>query len=406
MASPKPYRTAGALSALLEYYPLRHLPVTILFWSISNIAFAAPDDDRLNDIEDAIERIEERIGSRSVAQGFDALQLTIGGFLHSALTNVDTDDGNATSFNRQIFELLIRAKLDENWSAFIAQAFIRESDILYRGPEQRTDPAFDIAVKSPTVIAWANYSSSNAANYQFGRFITPHGIINIEHFPATLLDTEQPQFLRPFGGQTIFPNFVTGAQIHGQIFLGKEGANIIQYHLYSGSFSGIDEEIIFGARTALSLGNTGVTLGLNTSNGARLESYSRTFDSGTGLWTKTSNPKSDYTMVGADVLIDKGALLWKNEIYKTSEDFGGNKKAYYSQPAFRITPQWTIFYRYDFLDNGSGTGDTIENMLGINHTPRSNIRLRATLTDKKFKAGSTTQEADATIYQISATLSF
>lgn len=405
MTPPKSYRTAGILRALSGNYALKYLPVALLLCSASNTTFAA-DDDRLNDIEDAIERIEERIGSRSVAQGFDALELTIGGFLHSALTNVDTDDGSATSFNRQIFELLIRAKLDENWSAFIAQAFIRESDILYRGPEERTDPTFEIAVKSPTVIAWANYSSSNVLNFQFGRFITPHGIINIEHFPATLLDTEQPQFLRPFGGQTLFPNFVTGAQIHGQVFMGEEGANVIQYNLYSASYAGTDEEFIFGARTALSLGNTGVTLGLNASSGARQESNTRTFDTGTGLWVKTSNPGSDYTMAGADILIDKGALLWKNEIFKTSEDLGGNKKAYYSQPAFRISPQWTVFYRYDYLDNGAGTGDTIENMVGVNHSPRSNIRLRATITDKKFKAGVATQEADANIYQLSATLSF
>lgn len=381
---------------------LSRLPVAVLLGFLSSATIAAPDDSRLDDIEDAIERIEERIGSRAVVQGWEAMELTIGGFLHSAITSVNTDVGTASSFNRQIFELLVRAKLDDDWSAFIAQAFIRESDIIYRGLQARTDPSFTTVIKTPTVIAWANYSSSAALNFQFGRFITPHGIINVEHFPAILLDTEQPQFLRPFGGQTLFPNFVTGVQAHGRVFFGAEGESALQYNLYSASFAGADEVIIFGGRAGLSLGNSGVTIGLNASSGARMEG--ETYNP--VAMSITTNPKSDYTMTGIDLLIDKGALLWKNEIYNTSEDLGGDKKAYYSQPAFRINPKWIVFYRYDFLDNGAGTGDTIENMLGINHMPIPNIRLRATITDKKFEAGLTTQEADAMIYQLSATLSF
>ena len=58
------------------------------------------------------------------------------------------------------------------------------------------------------------------------------------------------------------------------------------------------------------------------------------------------------------------------------------------------------------LVDGSGSGDTIENMIGINYVPIPNVRMRATITDKKFEAGTVTQEADADIYQVSATISF
>lgn len=73
----------------------------------------------------------------------------------------------------------------------------------------RTELEFDVGgeTSTATVIAWANYIHSDTLNVQLGRYITPQGIIHIEHFPATLLDPEQPKFLRPFGGDTIFANF-------------------------------------------------------------------------------------------------------------------------------------------------------------------------------------------------------
>lgn len=396
----KPQRAAKKQNSSSSSYLQKGLITTFIFGLLSGTALATPEEDRLANIEDAIENIEERIGSRAVVQGFDAIELTMGGFLHSTFTSVSSDDGSSSSFNRQIFELLVRAQLDEDWSAFIAQAFIRESDINYSGPNARTDPAFSTQLKTPTVIAWADYAYSNSLNIQFGRFTTPHGIINIEHFPATLLDSEQPQFLRPFSGQTIFPNFVTGIQAHGRTFLGANDDNILQYNLYGASYAGTDEEIIVGARASLALGQTGLTIGLNASSGARTE------DESIVLGVHTPNPASDYSMTGIDVLFDNGTLLWKNEYYKTDEELGGDREAYYFQPAYRISPMWTVFYRYDFLDDGSTDGDIIENVLGVNYTPKPNIRLRTTLTDKAFEAGVATAEADATIVQISATLSF
>lgn len=383
------------------------LSVVALTCTFASPVMATLQDDRLDEIEDAIERIEGKIGSRAVVQGFDAKSLTIGGFLHSALTSIKTEDnagneGGATAFNRQIFELLIRARFDENWSAFIAQAFFWQSEINYYDAEQRLDPYFQMQLNQPLVIAWANYSASNAFNVQFGRFITPQGIINIDHFPAILLDTEQPQFLRPFGGQTMFPNFINGIQFHGRSFFGKEDANTLQYNLFSGSFSGTEEEAINGARVAVSLGGLGMTLGLNGAKSARTENVSPDPNPP----GKIQNPDSDYTLSGVDLLIDKGFLLWKSELWKSDEEAGGDKEAYYTQPAIRLSPKWLVFVRHDFLDNGAGTGDTIENMFGINYTPKTNIRLRATVTDKEFEASPTTTAVDAMIYQLSATLSF
>lgn len=97
--------------------------------------------------------------------------------------------------------------------------------------------------------------------------ITPHGIINIEHFLQILLDPRQPQFLRPFSGDTIFPNFMTGAQVHGRYFF--SGNSYLQYNAYVANAQSDPEEIIYGGRIAGTHLDSGITLGLNASMGGR-----------------------------------------------------------------------------------------------------------------------------------------
>ncbi len=361
------------------------------------------DPDRIDEIEEAVYDVDERVGSRDVINAFEGMSVDMGGFLHSTFTYADGEDGSAQSFNRNIFELLVRVDFSEKWSAFIAQAFIRESGVNFTDPGLRRQPAFSQVGKTPQVIAWANYKHNDLLNFQFGRFITPHGIINIEHFPAVLLDTEQPLFLRPFGGQTIFPNFVNGAQIHGKNF--QNNGNSIQYNLYVSEFAGNTGEQIFGGRLAYTLDQPGMTIGINASKGDR-----------------TAASSTGYTMSGIDFLIDKGKLVWKTEFFTTSEDAGLDREAYYTQPAWRLTNEWTIFYRYDFLDNGTGFGDQTENMFGVNYTPLPNVRLRATYAVRSIDEGMTLFDddndsstpsiifnagsADVNILQFSATLSF
>jgi len=351
--------------------------------------------ERTNDLETIIAEVDERVGSRAVVNAFEGKSLDIGGFLHSTLTHVDGESGSVSSFNRQIFELLVRTDFDERWSAFFAQAFIREgspsfdddNDGIFNEPGERFSPVINVGSNTPLVIAWANYRHSDLLNFQFGRFITPHGIINVEHFPAILLDTEQPQFLRPFGGQTIFPNFVTGAQLHGSTFV--NGDDSLSYNLYGANFVGNSDDFLFGGRIQYGFEKQGISLGVNASTGERSAAVS-----------------SDYNLFGVDLLIDKGRLLWKSEYFHSSEDFGGDRTGYYTQPAWRINPKWTAFYRYDFLDNGAELGDSVEHMLGINFTPLPNIRLRGTIARRTLDAEAGFEEASTMLYQTSATLSF
>lgn len=347
---------------------------------------------RLDDVETALVGVQEKVGSRAVVNAFDAASIDLGGFLHQTATHINGDTGNATAFNATVFELLLRAQLDDHWSAFLAQAFMRASPDPFSADAggSRTNPNFNTGggTKTETVIAWADYKHSDALGIRFGRFITPQGIVNIEHFPAVLLDPEQPQFLRPFGSDTIFANFTTGIDVHGTRFIGDSR---LLYNVYGGNFSENANQAVYGARLAYAISDSGVTVGLNYNGGERRALQGGNFDT-----------------VGVDLAIDRGRFLLTGEVFASNESAPAHddRLGWYVQPAWRLTPQWTAFYRYDFLDNGFGEGDQTENVFGITYKPRSNIHLRGTYTLKDFDRGLSQPAADADVAQLSATLSF
>lgn len=352
-------------------------------------------DERVTDVEDVVTDIDQRVGSRAVVNAFDAVELDFGGFVDTALTHIRGEDGAETAVNRTVFELLLSAKLDEDWELFVAQAFVRNTAADLSDPLNPSFADINSPVATDTVLAWVNYQADNLFNVRAGRFITPHGIINIEHFPALLLDPEQPQFLRPFPGQTLFPNFSNGLQVHGTAFLGERYQDSFEYSVYAASFAGNSSDFNYGGRAAYGFGDWGVKIGANTAYGQR-----------------TDQVDSGYFLYGADLLFDKGPFLWKNEIFFSNEDLGENRFAYYTQPAYRLTDRWTAFYRYDFLDGGTNPntlaeiGESTEHAFGLSFKPVPNVHLRTIFTLRQLEATAQRVEADLEQLQFAATLNF
>jgi len=347
-------------------------------------------NQRLNDVEDMTFDLDEKVGGRALVRAFDAEEFDLGGFLHTGVTLVDGKNNTEAAVNRMTFELLAKAQISDDWSLFVAQAFIRESNINFVDEFSRLEPDFNIGTSAPLVIATATYEHSDALKVDLGRFITPHGIVNIEHFPALLLDPEQPQFLRPFGGQTIFANFLNGAKIGGEVFApgGVEGS--LGYSAYVGTFVNNAGSFNYGGRAFWQFANTGLTIGANVGGGRR-------DGDGTG-----------YFLYGADILYDEGPVIWKNEIFVTDEDQGGDRLAFYTQPGLRFADNWTAFYRFDFLDDGTRTGDRKEHAVGLTFKPHRNVHLRAIARLNRFDAATAAgfPEANAENYQFTATFSF
>lgn len=351
----------------------------------------AEQAERLDEVEESVVGIEDRVGSRALVSAFDAQSLDIGGFLHQTFTYVDGEDASSESFNKTVFELLLHAQLNESWTAFVAQAFARESPDPFSpaaGGSRERPHFISGGTDTETVLAWANYRASDAFNVRFGRLISPQGIVNIQHFPAALLDPEQPQFLRPFGSDTLFANFTTGIELHGQKFFGQDH---LTWSAYGGNFAGNGDELIYGTRGAWTFGNSGITVGLNYNGGERRPGFGGNFD-----------------VFGADLKIDRDWFEFTGEVFASDESSNtfDSRTAWYVQPAFRFAPGWTAFYRYDFLDNGLNQGDSVENVVGLTYKPLSNLHLRASLTVKDFDEGVTEPAADARIFQVSGTLSF
>lgn len=348
--------------------------------------------ERIEILEDSLLDVEEKIGSRAVANAFDGLKLDIGGFIHSAYTYIDGENGSQTSFNRQNFELLISSQLNKQWSAFFAGGFLREADDAF--VNNPSEPSFNTKNKNPQIISWVNFRENDLFNIRLGRFITPHGIINIEHFPATLLDPEQPQILRPFNGDTIFPNFSTGIQIHGSTYLNSN--HKLQYYTYVSNFSGTPEDEQLGFMIEYNFIKN-LTVGFNYSHGKRISNNS-------------------YDVKGIHILFNKVNFTWKTEYYATSEDASvisnqdTDRSGGYTQPSLKLSTKWIVFYRYDFLDKfnfSNNRGEkTIENVIGVNYLPYSNVRLRMIYTKKQFDFTDTRLDLDANIFQLSGTFSF
>lgn len=352
-------------------------------------------DSRINAMEESVVSLEDRVGDRAVIHAFEGIKVDIGGFFHSAYTYIDAEEGSAGSFDRQNFELLIAAQISEDWSGFFAGGFLRESDDPFGDSTggSRTDPRFNSVGKNPQIIGWTNYRYNDALNVRIGRMITPHGIINIEHFPAALLDPEQPQFLRPFSGDTLFPNFSTGFQVHGSAFISGSVINALEYAVYDSSAATNSEAHNGGGRLGLRLLDDHAKLGLNYSSGERDDQLTR------------------YDLWGADLRIEMGQFLLDSEIFESHGDTEGQRLGAYVQPAWRISPQWVTFYRYDYLDVGESIGKSVENVVGVNYLPRPNVRLRAIYTYRQYDAGvvgnaEALPEADVNIMQLSGTFSF
>lgn len=362
-------------------------------------ALNASDKARLAAIEDMLMDIDERVGTRGLVRAFDAINIDIGGFLTQSLTVVKGDGSSDASFNNTQFELLIGADITENLSLFVAQGFLREADVDFSDP---TAPVFmNSAGRNPLIIAWANYRHDDGLQVRTGRFVTPQGIINIEHFPPVLLDINQPQFLRPFSGNTIFPNFLDGVEVHGRFFVGENGQDTLAYSVFSGNFVGSSsDDFISGGRVQYAFGDSGFTLGGNVIHGSRT---ARPGPLGSiSIVGSGSLSTNDYDAAGIDLLYDKGPILWKTEYFYSTEKGNEDREAFYTQPAYRINDQWIVFYRFDYLDPGQGIEQSVENVIGVNYLPTSTVRVRAVYILKEFKGTDDT----ADIFQLSATFSF
>lgn len=340
-------------------------------------------EEDLADQDERLAELEEQVGQRGVVHAMDALKLDLGGFISQTFTSISSDDDFQSSFDLSQFELFIAGEVSEKLTYFTILEFKRQADIDH---SDLSHVVFDpFGNDAELELAWFNYRCEDQYQVRVGRFITPHGIINIEHFHPTLLHIPYPMFMRQGEDPTFFPRFLIGAQLHGFRYMGPCEADRFEYNIYTGSQKETGSKFLLGARAAYTFGESGLTCGVNYGYGTHGEE-------------PTDNK---YNFGGFDLLYDRGRVLWKNEFFASVEDGADDRLGFYTQPGWRWCDNVILFYRFDYLDPGRGLENQLEHVVGINYLPMPLLRLRAALTLAKFD-----NRADHQMLQLSTTISF
>lgn len=351
------------------------------FWSAKG-AFEALEED-IEAQDDRLMELEEKVGQRGVVHAMNALSFDLGGFVSQTFTSIPSDDNFQSSFDLSQFELFLAGEVTEKLTYFTILEFKRQAKV---DETDLNSVVFKPITKEAELeLAWFNYRHDDWRQIRVGRFITPHGIINVEHFHPTLLHIPYPMFMRQGKTSTFFHRFLIGTQVHGSRYVGPREADRLEYHAYVGTQKETGSKFILGARVNYTFGESGLTVGLNYGHG--------THESGALA--------SRYNFGGIDLLYDHGCILWKNEFYGSAEEDADDRLGFYTQPGWRVRENVIVFYRFDYLDPGRNLEDQTEHVLGINYLPIPLIRLRAAITLAEFH-----NRPDHQLMQLSTTISF
>lgn len=341
--------------------------------------------------------------------GFDIVKdwrehYKLGGYIHTVLTHINGENGDATSFNRLRLGTYLKIKFSEKlmgFAEFDVTKFIATDDAFAGNREKPFFAGYNETANLR--IAWLEYAFSQLFKLKVGRFINPHaGVFWTEGkkpIPqkvfALILDPERPMMYRPFASDAVFPIFAQGAQLHGSKNLNDNST--ILYAIYGGHFRGNADDLTRGIRIAHLWEDPELEVGLNYFEGDR-----------DGL---TSD---NYKGYGFDVNYARDKFFFRSEFYRTEENTDRvglalkDRLAYYVQPAYWVRPDVAVFYRYDFFNNGQRVGNFKEHVFGANWFIQKNVILRYVAKKKDFEASETggVPGSNAWLHQLSATAFF
>ncbi|MBT5027215.1 MAG: porin [Nitrospina sp.] len=382
--------------------------LTLLFmFMLPQYSLAQGDDirERLDEIERELLDLHLKQTDKTSVTAFDSMRLDLGGFITQTFTTTfNGDSPDRSSFDQTNFELLMGADVTDRDSLFIALGFLRQADLVNEaGLDVEQRKFADHANRIPGIIMWGRHDFDELLDVTYGRWITPWGIINREHFPPVLMNLSQPQYLRAvqpgnlFGGNTIVPNFLDGIQAHGSKYFGDYQA---EYFAYVGNFDGSGSgpsDFISGARLMGALPNRIFTIGFDYQNGVRAVSGAQ---------------DSHYDAWGVDALIDYKGFLLKSEYLRSNERGAtGNKESWYIQPSY-TRGKFVLFYRWDVIDTDLDTvndsAEQTEHVFGVNYFLQPTVRLRAEYVLNRFNLNEDNngKKRDYDNIQLSITTSF
>ena len=302
--------------------------------------------DLQNELEELKARIEVLEAETEDTDRRFSEQMEISGYADTEyiITDKSTDD-DGVRVHHLNFHFM--KQLDKKWKMF--------SEIEFEdGPKiGEEDSGGNIENKEGLIfveIFTIDYAHDQALNMRFGRYLTPGGIWNVDHYPPFVSTQERPQHIRK-----IFPQVLDGLQVHGTTDLG--GA-VTDYILYVGNGSG----------------NTGHGDGnANKAYGGRLR-FKLPADVELGLsgMRERNNSGVAETAIGFDLKYRWKKLRlqaeYANGAYKPLSGVDYHRVGYYGQAIYGIG-KWDLIYRYDWYDADGSVldGDKVVNSFALNY---------------------------------------
>ena len=301
------------------------------------------EDGELEELKARIEVLEAE--TEETDRRFSDL-MEISGYADSEY--IITDKGtDADGFRVHHLSFHFIKQIDDKWKMF------SEVEFEYGPKIGEDDGAGNIKYKEGKLfveVFTIDYAHNPKLNMRLGRYLTPGGIWNVEHYPPFVPTQQRPQHIRK-----LFPQVMDGLQFNGTTDL---GGTVTDYILYVGNGSGND-----GSGD----GNA------NKAYGGRLKfKVTGATELGLSLMNERDNSGVAEDAFGVDL-----KYRWKKlglQAEYASGEFtpltgtGYERTGYYGQLIYGIG-KLDLIYRYDWYDADDTVvdGDTVVNTFALNY---------------------------------------
>ncbi len=342
-------------------------------------------ESRIDELEDGVEKQSEQVEAQELVAVEQQTQLeevqsevrdrlSIHGYYD--FQYIDADNEVVGSFIQNELSIFLRSSTeDEQWTVFGELEFERIDGNDYLGSRTKADGDLEIET------AWLEYRHNDRFRIRAGKLLLPQ-YWQSYHYPNLTLST-----LAPLMVGNIFPKSIVAMQLIGDWWTANERG--ISYSLYGGN-GGDGELREFDANEHKAIGGR-LTLRLA---GRNKPDWLETLDFSVSTYLGDDDDGRNQSIVGFDTQIRVGRLELLAELAHGNQPSylrrtfdrtwhrDGESLGFYIQPSYRITPQWHVFYRYDYLnlDNSGQTPfDESRHTLGTTYRPLPNISLKLEL---------------------------
>lgn len=330
-------------------------------------------NQRIQELEDYIFDLEDRVGGSGLVKPALSSELTLGGFYQGVYNYNSSKDSYSHGLDLSAVYLTGEAKLGERWRFNFAQLFGQ-----YALPSYTNKSGF-IRLKELTsrssqlnesLYANVAYNYSDALKLIMGRQRAPVGIVSREFFPLSFLYSGIPDYLSNAAGSgDIFPSYIDGVSASGKYFLPNQ--DIFSYNFAVGTAADLDTSLA-GLNGLSVIKNTGTDYIARLAYGVASQTFEvgLNYVSGTRDFRTISIPATDvfdplnpvtfgvpysyggndFTTVGLDLYINKSNLQLKLEYFETLEKGQDDRKAYYVEPAWHLSNKVDLYLRNELYD--------------------------------------------------------